>query len=61
MRRHPRRSRRAGRSPVMHAERLEARYLLAAFVPDDPFFFPGVAAGAAEGYYGQWHLDNRLP
>ena len=61
MRQHPRRSRRAGRSTVMHAERLEARHLLAAFVPDDPFFSPGVAAGAAEGYYGQWHLDNRLP
>ena len=33
---------------------------MAAFVPNDPLFFPGTAAGAASGYYGQWQLDNRM-
>lgn len=61
MRRHPRRSRKASRPRVTGAERLEARYLLAAFVPDDPLFLPGTAAGAADGYYGEWHLENRMP
>lgn len=42
-------------------ERLEPRHLLAAFVPDDPLYFPGPEFGASEGFYGQWHLVNRLP
>lgn len=57
--RHARRKRRAG--GLGGVERLEPRTLLAAFVPNDPLFFPGTDAGAALGYYGQWHLDNRLP
>ncbi len=57
---------RAARRSTVHrlirpAERLEARQLLTAFVPNDPFFFPGTDAGAEPGYYGQWHLENRLP
>lgn len=31
------------------------------FTPDDPYFFPGTEQGAAEGYYGQWHLVNSMP
>ncbi len=27
---------------------------------NDPYFYPG-AEGTAPGYYGQWHLDNRMP
>lgn len=30
-------------------------------MPNDPLFFPGTDAGAEPGYYGQWHLENRLP
>jgi len=52
---------RVRRNPTLATEWLESRRLLAAFVPDDPLFFPGTAAGAADGYYGQWHLDNRMP
>jgi subtilisin family serine protease len=32
-----------------------------AFTPNDPYFSPGTASGTAEGYYGQWHLVNRMP
>jgi subtilisin family serine protease len=61
MRQRPRSSRTGSGTTIVRAERLEARHLLAAFVPDDPLFFPGTDAGAAAGYYGQWHLENRLP
>jgi len=54
------RSMNAGATRV-RVERLEVRHLLTAFVPNDPLFFPGVASGAEAGYYGQWHLDNRMP
>lgn len=46
---------------VLAVESLEPRRVMAAFVPDDPLFLPGTAAGAASGYYGQWQLDNRMP
>lgn len=61
MNRHRVRRHVAARRASPTVERLEARHLLAAFVPDDPLFFPGTDAGAAFGYYGQWHLDNRVP
>ena len=59
--RHRVRRRLFARRLLLRVERLEARQLLAAFVPNDPLFFPGTAAGARAGYYGQWHLENRMP
>lgn len=32
-----------------------------AFFPSDPLFAPGTGGGAAEGYYGHWHLVNQAP
>lgn len=53
------------RRVLLQVERLEVRQLLAAFVPNDPLFFPGTAletdADARDGYYGQWHLENQMP
>ncbi len=31
------------------------------FTPNDPYFNSGTSAGAATGYYGQWHLVNQMP
>jgi len=58
---HRQRRRLVTRRLLLRVERLEARQLLAAFVPNDPLFFRGTAAGARAGYYGQWHLENKMP